>query len=54
MELFLYLGCKDFYMQTEINKVELRNLRIEDYKELRLSMQHAYKPADMEMDEPYW
>jgi len=37
-------------MQTEINKVELRNLRIEDYKELRLSMQHAY----YDMDEPYW
>lgn len=37
-------------MQTEINKVELRNLEIEDYKELRLSMQHAYS----ELDEPYW
>lgn len=41
-------------MQTEITKVELRNLRIEDYKELRLSMQHAYTDADMEMEEPYW
>ena len=41
-------------MQTEINKVELRNLRIEDYKELRLTMQHAYKEVDMDMDEPYW
>ncbi|HEX8269355.1 MAG TPA: bifunctional GNAT family N-acetyltransferase/carbon-nitrogen hydrolase family protein [Flavobacterium sp.] len=29
-------------MQTEINKVELRNLRIEDYKELKISMQQAY------------
>lgn len=37
-------------MQAEINKVELRNLQIEDYKELRLSMQHAYH----DMDEPYW
>lgn len=41
-------------MQTEINKVELRNLQIEDYKQLRLSMQHAYTAAEMEMDEPYW
>ena len=41
-------------MQAEINKVELRNLKIEDYKELRLSMQHAYKDVDMEMEEPYW
>jgi predicted amidohydrolase/GNAT superfamily N-acetyltransferase len=41
-------------MQTEINKVELRNLRIEDYKELRLTMQHAYKEVDMDMEEPYW
>ena len=37
-------------MQAEINKVELRNLKIEDYKELRLSMQHAYKDVDMEME----
>ncbi|WP_338407041.1 bifunctional GNAT family N-acetyltransferase/carbon-nitrogen hydrolase family protein [uncultured Flavobacterium sp.] len=29
-------------MQTEINKVELRNLRIEDYKELKHSMIEAY------------
>lgn len=41
-------------MQTEISKVELRNLRIEDYKELRLSMQHAYTGSEMEMEEPYW
>lgn len=41
-------------MQAEISKVELRNLRIEDYKELRLSMQHAYTGSEMEMDEPYW
>lgn len=41
-------------MQAEINKVELRNLRVEDYKELRLSMQHAYTGSEMEMDEPYW
>lgn len=41
-------------MPTEINKVELRNLQIEDYKELRLSMQHAYTDAEMDMDEPYW
>jgi ribosomal protein S18 acetylase RimI-like enzyme len=37
-------------MQTEIQKVELRNLRIQDYKELRRSMQHAYH----DMEEPYW
>jgi predicted amidohydrolase/GNAT superfamily N-acetyltransferase len=41
-------------MQAEISKVELRNLKIEDYKELRLSMQHAYTGADIDMDEPYW
>lgn len=41
-------------MQTEISKVELRNLRVEDYKELRMSMQHAYTGSEMEMDEPYW
>jgi len=41
-------------MQTEINKVELRNLRIEDYKQLRLTMQHAYRAVDLDMDEPYW
>lgn len=41
-------------MPTEINKVELRNLQIEDYKQLRLSMQHAYTDADMDMAEPYW
>ncbi len=37
-------------MQTEINKVELRNLQIEDYKQLKTSMLHAYG----EFDEPYW
>jgi len=37
-------------MQTEINKVELRNLRIEDYKELKNSMVHAYS----EMEDAYW
>ena len=37
-------------MQTEINKVELRNLRIEDYKELKKSMMEAYK----ELDNAYW
>lgn len=41
-------------MQAEINKVELRNLRVEDYKELRLSMQHAYRDVDLDMEEPYW
>lgn len=41
-------------MQAEISKVELRNLKVEDYKELRLSMQHAYTGSDMDMDEPYW
>lgn len=29
-------------MQAEINKVELRNLKIEDYKELKNSMVEAY------------
>lgn len=37
-------------MQTEINKVELRNLQIEDYKQLKTSMLHSYH----EFDEPYW
>lgn len=37
-------------MQTEINKVELRNLKIEDYKQLKNSMVKAY----CELDEPYW
>lgn len=37
-------------MQTEINKVELRNLKIEDYNELRNSMIKAYS----EIDNPYW
>lgn len=40
----------EFFMQTEINKVELRNLQIEDYKQLKTSMLHAYQ----EFDEPYW
>ncbi|RZJ34789.1 MAG: GNAT family N-acetyltransferase [Flavobacterium sp.] len=34
----------------EINKVELRNLRIEDYKELKSSMVEAYS----EMEGSYW
>ena len=37
-------------MRTEINKVELRNLRIEDYKELKNSMVEAYS----EMEGSYW
>ncbi|MGL2962759.1 GNAT family N-acetyltransferase [Flavobacterium sp. RSB2_4_14] len=37
-------------MQTEINKVELRNLRIEDYKELKNSMMEAYH----ELENSYW
>ena len=37
-------------MQTEINKVELRNLQIEDYKQLKNSMVKAY----CELDESYW
>jgi predicted amidohydrolase/ribosomal protein S18 acetylase RimI-like enzyme len=37
-------------MQTEINKVELRNLRIEDYKELKNSMMEAYS----ELENAYW
>lgn len=37
-------------MQTEINKVELRNLQIEDYKQLKTSMLHAYQ----EFDGSYW
>jgi predicted amidohydrolase/GNAT superfamily N-acetyltransferase len=43
MEIIHYLVRKQKrFMQTEINKVELRNLRIEDYKELKISMQQAY------------
>lgn len=37
-------------MQTEISKVELRNLAIDDYKELKISMLHAY----CELEESYW
>jgi len=37
-------------MQTEINKVELRNLQIEDYKQLKTSMLHAY----CELEDTYW
>ena len=37
-------------MQTEINKVELRNLQIEDYKQLKNSMIKAY----CEIDGAYW
>ncbi|KAF2518890.1 GNAT family N-acetyltransferase [Flavobacterium salilacus subsp. salilacus] len=37
-------------MQIEISKVELRNLQIEDYKQLKLSMQHAYG----ELEQAYW
>ena len=37
-------------MQTEISKVELRNLRIEDYKELKNSMMEAYH----ELENSYW
>ena len=37
-------------MRTEISKVELRNLRIEDYQELKNSMVQAYS----EMEGSYW
>ena len=37
-------------MQKEINKVELRNLQIEDYKQLKTSMLHSY----CELDDTYW
>ncbi|MBF6607457.1 MAG: bifunctional GNAT family N-acetyltransferase/carbon-nitrogen hydrolase family protein [Flavobacterium sp.] len=37
-------------MQAKINKVELRNLQIEDYKELKSSMMEAYS----EMAGSYW
>ncbi|OYX82364.1 MAG: carbon-nitrogen hydrolase, partial [Flavobacteriales bacterium 32-34-25] len=37
-------------MQAEINKVELRNLKIEDYKELKNSMIESYP----EMVDDYW
>lgn len=37
-------------MQTKIKKVELRNLMIEDYKELKKSMIQAYP----EMENAYW
>lgn len=38
------------YSMREINKVELRNLRIEDYNELKSSMMQAY----IEMEGSYW
>ena len=37
-------------MQTKINKVELRNLEIEDYKQLKKSMIESYP----EMANSYW
>src|SRR5690606_3369399 len=37
-------------MQAEINKVELRNLQIEDYNQLKSSMVEAYS----EMSGSYW
>ncbi|HSN48660.1 MAG TPA: GNAT family N-acetyltransferase, partial [Flavobacterium sp.] len=37
-------------MQTKIKKVELRNLQIEDYKELKKSMIKAYP----ELEDSYW
>lgn len=37
-------------MQAKIKKVELRNLQIEDYKELKNSMQEAYS----ELENSYW
>ena len=39
-----------YYMPNTINKVELRNLHIEDYKELKKSMIEAYP----EMVDSYW
>ena len=38
------------YMPNLINKVELRNLQIEDYKELKKSMIESYP----EMVNSYW
>ena len=47
----MYLGRNlNNYMSEEINKIELRNLRIEDYKELKHSMIEAY-PA---MIDSHW
>lgn len=37
-------------MQAEINKVELRNLQLSDYDDLRITMQSAYH----DMEESYW
>lgn len=37
-------------MQTEINKVELRNLKLQDYKELKNSMMEAYNG----LKKSYW
>ena len=37
-------------MQTKINKVELRNLKFEDYKELKNSMVESYP----DMANSYW
>lgn len=37
-------------MQTKIKKVELRNLEIEDYKQLKKSMIESYP----EMADSYW
>src|SRR5690606_13389982 len=45
-----YLSVKIDFMQTEINKVELRNVHIDDYKQLKVSMIQAYS----EMENSYW
>ena len=51
MELFFSIFTENqLYMPNSINKVELRNLKIEDYKELKKSMIEAYP----EMADSYW
>ena len=48
--IFIIFVENQHYMPNTINKVELRNLHIEDYKELKKSMIEAYP----EMVDSYW
>ena len=51
MELFYSIFDQNReFMASRINKVELRNLQIEDYKELKKSMVESYP----EMTDSFW
>jgi ribosomal protein S18 acetylase RimI-like enzyme len=50
VEIISYIRDKSYDMQTKINKVELRNLEFDDYKQLKDSMVESYP----EMADSYW